>query len=286
MESYRVRHQLACSALPPDTFRVAEFTGTETISQPFRFEIELASEDAEIDFEDVIDKPATLTIARGDDDPVELSGIVEHFVQRHQVRWENRHYYLYRVVLVPRLWRLSFSTQSRIYQDLTVQEIVSGILDDAGVDHEWNLSDSYEPREYTTQYKETDLEFAQRLLEFEGIRYWFKHEGGSETLVLSDDASTADLHRGRRPADVQPRGLDGDGLGPIVRRPPPAGHGQDRDQGLQLPDAGGGPHRDVGDRRGGGDRHLVGVDGPRDGPRPRRPADEGPQRKRSSRDGW
>ncbi len=191
MESYRVRHQFSCSALPPDTFRVAEFKGTETISQPFRFEIELASADAEIDFEDVINKPATLSIGRGDDDPSEISGIVSHFVQLRQVRWENRHYYLYRVVLVPHLWRLTLSTQSRIFQDLTVQEIVTGVLEDAGVEHEWHLSESYEPREYTTQYKETDLEFVQRLLEFEGIRYAFQHEGGAETLILSDDAGDA-----------------------------------------------------------------------------------------------
>lgn len=186
-----VRHGFTCSALPDDTFRVAEFTGVEAVSQTFEFEVELVSHDADIDFEDVIDKPATLTVARGDDGEAEISGIVADFIQSYQIEGKNGYKYLYRVVLVPRLWRLSLSTQSRIFQDLTVRDIVSGVLDEAGVDHEWNLSESYEPREYTTQYKETDLDFVQRLLEFEGIRYYFRHEGGRETLVLSDDASDA-----------------------------------------------------------------------------------------------
>ncbi len=187
-----VRHGFTCSALDPDTFRVAEFSGTESISQTFEFEIELVSSDAEIDFEDVINNPATLTIARGDDEASEISGIVVDFIQSYQIEGKSGYKYLYRMVLVPRLWRLGLSTQSRIFQDLTVQDIVTNVFKDAGVDHEWNLKSSYDPREYTTQYKETDLEFVQRLLEFEGIRYYFEHKGGKDTVILSDDASDSE----------------------------------------------------------------------------------------------
>ena len=86
--------------------------------------------------------------------------------------------------------------QSRIYQHLNIQEIVSGILDDAEVEHEWQLSESYEPREYTTQYKETDLDFVQRLLEYEGIWYSFTHEDGKDTVVFCDDASSTPVTEG------------------------------------------------------------------------------------------
>lgn len=184
------RHEFACSALGPETFRVVRFEGTEAISRPYRFEVELVSDDPEVAFEDVIDKPATLTMYRGDD-PSEVDGIVVDFEQSHEAGGQSEFRYAYRAVLVPRLWRLGLSFQSRIFQNLTVEEIVSKVLDDAGVDYRFKLSASYDPREYTTQYKETDLDFVQRLLEFEGIRYYFTHEGGAETLVMSDDASDA-----------------------------------------------------------------------------------------------
>jgi type VI secretion system secreted protein VgrG len=184
------RHEFAASALGPETFRVVRFEGTEAISRPYRFEVELVSDDPEVAFEDVIDKPATLTMYRGDD-PSEVDGIVVDFEQSHEAGGQSEFRYAYRAVLVPRLWRLGLSFQSRIFQNLTVEEIISKVLDDAGVDYVFKLSASYDPREYTTQYKETDLDFVQRLLEFEGIRYYFTHEGGAETLVMSDDASDA-----------------------------------------------------------------------------------------------
>ena len=184
------RHEFAASALGAETFRVVRFEGTEAISRPYRFEVELVSDDPEVAFEDVIDKPATLTMYRGDD-PSEVDGIIVDFEQSHEAGGQSEFRYAYRAVLVPRLWRLGLSFQSRIFQNLTVEEIISKILDDAGVDYAFKLSSSYDPREYTTQYKETDLDFVQRLLEFEGIRYYFTHADGAETLVMSDDASDA-----------------------------------------------------------------------------------------------
>ena len=183
------RHEFACSAIS-SAFRVVGFTGTEAISQPYRFEIELVSDDPEIDFSDVIDQPATLTMYRGDD-PSEVDGIVTSLQQLHQTGAQSEFRYGYRAVLEPRLSRLTFSMQSRVFQNRTVEEIVTQILDEAGVDVEFDLKDSYAPREYTTQYKETDLAFVQRLLEFEGIHYAFRHEDGAETLVVSDDAKSA-----------------------------------------------------------------------------------------------
>ena len=191
MDRHRAaRHEFACSALAPDAFRVTGFTGDEILSQTFRFEVEMLSKDPDIEFADVIDKKATLTMLRGDD-PSEVNGIVADFQQAQKADIDSDYLYSYRAVLVPRLWRLSLTFQSRIFQNLSVDEIIAQILDDAGVDHEFDLQGSYEPREYTTQYKETDLQFVQRLLEFEGIRYHVKHEGGTDLLILSDDVSSA-----------------------------------------------------------------------------------------------
>lgn len=184
------RHEFSCGPLSPETCRVVRFEGVETISQPYRFEIDLVSDDPEVDFEAVIDKAATLTMYRGDE-PSEVNGIVVDFQQSHEAGGQSEFRYAYRAVVMPRLHRLALSFQSRIYQNLSVDEIVGKVLDEAGVDYEFQLTGSYDPREYTTQYKETDLAFVQRLLEFEGIRYCFEHEGGTETLVLSDDAGNA-----------------------------------------------------------------------------------------------
>ena len=171
-----VRHAFSCSALEGDTFEVAEFSGREAISQTFEFEIELVSRDEAVDFEDVINKPATLSIARGDDEASDIHGIVVDFIQSYEIEgFDGYKQYLYRVVLMPRLWRLGLSTQSRIYQDLTVQRDRHPASSMTRASTTSGTSrDSYEPREYTTQYKETDLEFVQRLLEFEGIRYYFR----------------------------------------------------------------------------------------------------------------
>ncbi len=185
------RHTFASSGLDKDTFRVLRFEGTEAISEPFRFVIHLVSKDAEVDFSKVIDTPATLTMLRGDD-PSEIDGIVSDFQQSHAAGGQSDFRYVYRAVLVPRLWRLTLSEQSRIFQKLTVQEIVDAILREADVDCTWQLNASYEPREYTTQYQESDLHFVQRLLEFEGIRYHIEHANGKDTVIFSDDASDAE----------------------------------------------------------------------------------------------
>lgn len=185
-----VRHEFSASALAPDAFRVVDFDGHEAISQPYRFEVNLVSNDPEIEFTDVINAPATLTMFRGDE-PTEVDGIVIDFEQSGMEHGPVDYRYRYRAVLVPRLWRLALSSQSRVFQNLTVEEIVGKILADAGVDATFALSASYEPRDYCTQYKESDLDFVQRLLEFEGIRYSFTHADGAETLHLSDDPGNA-----------------------------------------------------------------------------------------------
>lgn len=187
-----IRHTFVCAALEDDeTFRVVTFEGTEQVSQPFRFEIDLASREPEVPFENVINRPATLTMARGDDAPIEINGIVVDLVQSDRVEAPDGAWYLYRAVLMPRMQRLAFSNRSRIFQHRTVQEIVTDVLSDAAVALDWNLKAHYEPREYTTQYKETDLNFVQRLLEFEGIRYHVRHQDRQDIVVLSDDAQTA-----------------------------------------------------------------------------------------------
>ncbi len=187
------RYVFRTGGQPDDLLSVVDFTGEEAISQPFRFVITLVSTDPDIPFEDVVNEKASLLMARGDE-VAPIHGIVTDFQQGRMVSMTLGDRYLYRAVLVPRLQRLAYSHQSRIFQNLTVQEIVTKVLQEHGLsgsDVAFKLQGSYSPREYCTQYKETDLDFVQRLLEYEGIRYYFEHDDSRETLVITDDPAAS-----------------------------------------------------------------------------------------------
>ena len=173
-------------ALTPDAFHVVRFTGEEALSQLSSFEIELVSDDPAIGFADVINQPATLKVLRGEEE-VPIHGLVADFQQGGR----TADLYSYRAVLVPRVWLLSLNYQSRIFQKMTVDAIVSQVLEEAGFagqDYRFELSGTYPAREYCVQLQETDLDFMQRLLEHEGICYYFEH-GDTDVLVMRDESS-------------------------------------------------------------------------------------------------
>ena len=170
--------------LPPDTFQVLRFEGTEGISEPFKFELQLISNDPDIEFSKVVNEMATFTMMRGDEE-VPINGIVTDF----SLHGRTEDYVVYRATLRPRLHRLSLSYGSRIFQEKKVEDILRTVLKEAGLssnDFRFALQESYSPREYCVQYEETDLSFISRLMEFEGMYYFFEHEEGQDTLVFTD----------------------------------------------------------------------------------------------------
>ncbi len=182
------RFSFSTAQLGEGRLEVVTFTGHEAISQPFRFELDLLSTDPSVPFSDVVDQPATLTMHGAEDEAWPVHGVVAHFEQGGPVG----DYYRYRAVLVPRLWRLSLTHQSRIFQERSVPEIAREVLVGSGFapdDFESRLSGLYPPREYCTQYQETDLAFVSRLCEHEGIQFFFEHQDSREVLVFTDDRS-------------------------------------------------------------------------------------------------
>lgn len=164
-------------------FRVTEFTAVEELSSPYQVTLSLASED-EIGMNDVLGREGLLTVF-GDDVDRYFHGIVSSFVQ---VGTRGR-FFLYQAIIVPSLWLLSLEQDCRIFQNKTVPEIVSTILQDAGITSDrfvFRLQNQYEPREYCVQYHETDLQFISRLLEWEGIFYFFEHSRDKHLLVFGD----------------------------------------------------------------------------------------------------
>ncbi|WP_295384030.1 type VI secretion system tip protein VgrG [uncultured Thiodictyon sp.] len=176
------------TALGEDVLFLRDMTGTERLSAPFEYELELIGERLDIGADTLLGTPATVSLllpASGDQDRY-FNGIVNRFAHCGFDGTIAR----YRATLVPWLWFLSRRADCRIFQDQTVPDIVTQIFRDHGfTDFEQRLSGSYQPWTYCVQYRESDLNFVSRLLEHEGIYYFHEHTDGKHLLVLADSRS-------------------------------------------------------------------------------------------------
>ncbi|MEL7653755.1 MAG: type VI secretion system tip protein VgrG [Stutzerimonas stutzeri] len=165
-------------------FKVLEFRGREAISQPYRFDLELVSERPDLDLESLLHCPAFLAFAP---DGSGVHGLVHQAAQGESGKRLTR----YRLTLVPQLAYLAHRTNQRIFQHLTVPQIIAQVLEEHGIQadaYRFGLGPVvYPPREYCVQYDETDLHFIQRLCEEEGIHYHFQHGASGHVLVFGDD---------------------------------------------------------------------------------------------------
>ncbi|MBS4151881.1 type VI secretion system tip protein TssI/VgrG [Pseudomonadota bacterium DY0742] len=165
--------------------QVLEFRGREALSTPFAFEVELVSERPDLELESLLHQPAFLAFAP---DGAGIHGLVHRIAQGESGQRLTR----YRLTLVPQLAYLAHCSNQRIFQHLTVPQIVAQVLKEhgilAGVGHRFDLGPVvYPEREYCVQYDESDLHFIQRLCEEEGIHYHFQHSPDGHVLVFGDD---------------------------------------------------------------------------------------------------
>ena len=174
------------TALKDDVLALRSFSIQEQLGRMFQIEAELSSEDGEIDFDKVVGRNATIRLEIGDKATRYFNGEVSRLVQvAHKDGFA-----CYRATLVPWLWFLTRTADCYIFQEMTVREIIEDVFTTYGFnDYEFNLSATYKAREYCVQYRETDFNFVSRLMEQEGIYYYFKHENGKNTLMLSDAIS-------------------------------------------------------------------------------------------------
>ncbi len=163
--------------------KVLEFTGKEAISQPFRFELELVSERPDLDLESLLHCQAFLSF---DADGSGVHGQIYQVGQGDSGKRLTR----YHLSLVPRLTYLGHRINQRIFQHLSVPQIVEQILKDHSIlrdAFEFRLGSDYPVREYCVQYGESDLAFIQRLCAEVGIHYHFQHSLEGHLLVFGDD---------------------------------------------------------------------------------------------------
>ena len=171
--------------LGPNKLLLRSFRGDEGISRLFQFTLEMVSEDNAIDFQSIVGKPVTVTLSLANDVEHHLNGIVGRFVQEET----NLRLTRYFADIHPWLWLLTKTADCRIFQNKSAPDIIEAIFSDLGfTDFRNNLKNSYDKREYCVQYNETAFNFVSRLMEEEGIFYYFEHSAAKHTLVLGDDA--------------------------------------------------------------------------------------------------
>ncbi|MBX3567728.1 MAG: type VI secretion system tip protein VgrG [Rhizobiaceae bacterium] len=174
--------------LGKDRLALISFEATETISRPFEYRIEAVSTDKQIlGFDDAVGKHCTVTLRSIDGGERVFDGMLA------ETRWleTRREGNIYELVLRPWLWVLSKRVNSLIFHDKTAPQIISEIFGEHGglADFQQSLSKSYPVREYCAQYRESDMDFASRLMEEEGIFYFFRHSEGAHKLVMGDGAT-------------------------------------------------------------------------------------------------
>ncbi len=175
--------------LGTDVLLLVEFMGTEQLSTPFSFEFKCLSENPNISFADIIGHAVTVSIVQTDGSLRYFNGIISKFAQTSSaVEADNFHdLSAYTATMVPWFWLLTRTSDSRIFQDISVPDLVEQIFSEKNFsDYQLRLSATYDNREYCVQYRETDFNFISRLLEEEGIYYFFEHEQNRHVLVLAD----------------------------------------------------------------------------------------------------
>jgi type VI secretion system secreted protein VgrG len=178
--------------LGADVLLVRRCSIREEIGRLFRIDLNLTSKKSDINFDEIIGKNVTLRLEL-DDQTRYFNGFVSRFVQTKA----ERSYSVYQATVVPWLWFLTRTSDCRIFQEsmeeppdeMTVPGIIKKVFKDFGFENfvsDDGLSESYRKWEFCVQYRETAFNFVSRLMEQEGIGYYFQHEDGKHTLMLTD----------------------------------------------------------------------------------------------------
>jgi type VI secretion system secreted protein VgrG len=167
--------------LGDDDLLITGLTGSEALSELFHFSLDLVAPlEKPVNFEDVLGKGAVVAVDVPGGEPRQFRGIVSRFAQGRR----DDNFISYRLELVPPVWLLTRRVQSRIFQYLSVPEILKKVLD--GFKVTYQIQGTFEPRDYCVQYRESDFAFASRLMEEEGIYYYFRHpDDGCEMVVAN-----------------------------------------------------------------------------------------------------
>jgi len=160
--------------------------GREELGRISEYHLDLLSDNGEVDVDAILGKNVTIKLALPDDSTRHFNGFVTRFAQGEM----HGRYYQYTAVVHPWLWYLTRTADCRIFQEMTVPDILKKVFADHPVaDFKFELTSSYRKWTYCVQYRETDFNFVSRLMEHEGIYYYVRHTDGHNTLVITDSCS-------------------------------------------------------------------------------------------------
>ncbi|MCB1790417.1 MAG: type VI secretion system tip protein VgrG [Gammaproteobacteria bacterium] len=173
--------------LGDDVLILQSFAASDAVSTLFSYDCELLSAEEGIKPADIVGKRVTVSLRLAEGGERYFDGFVKRFVGSGMHTRELRRY---RAEIVPWLWFLTRTSDCRIFQFKSVPDIIEEVFQDFDfTDFEFNLQGNHPQREYCVQYRESAFAFVSRLLEEEGIFYWFRHEDGKHTLVMADHKS-------------------------------------------------------------------------------------------------
>lgn len=173
--------------LEDDYLLINKFSATEALSELFKFVIELLVEIEKEplktnEIEELLGQPVTVTITQRDETTRFFNGIVNRFAQGGR----DERYYYYHMEVVPWLWLLTQTFQSRIFQHISVPDILKQVFSGYELEIDWQLTGTYHKRNYCVQYQETDFAFVSRLMEEEGIYYYFEHTEETHKMIVAE----------------------------------------------------------------------------------------------------
>jgi type VI secretion system secreted protein VgrG len=171
--------------LGPNKLLLTSFTGHEAISRLFNFHLSTLSEDAAVDFTQIVGQSVTISLRQSNNLPRHFNGIVSQFACTGKDGDMTR----YELDVVPKLWRLTRYADCRIFHNKEVKDIIQDVLHERGINFQASLTGSYTKLEYCVQYRETDFNFISRLMEQFGIFFFFEHEEGDHKMMLGDSSS-------------------------------------------------------------------------------------------------
>lgn len=184
--SQAARSMAISTPLGVDAVVLRQFTYAEELGRPFRLTVHVTTaRPNEVDIGRTLGKPITIRVERSGLGTRHFSGIVSRISRNARVK-ETPEYML---TVVPKFWLLSCNADCRIFQKKSVPEIIQAVFQMRGIDDALDnrLKRDHEKHDYLVQYRETDLNFLSRLMEMEGIYYFFTHDQNGHKLVLCDD---------------------------------------------------------------------------------------------------
>ncbi len=174
------------SPLGPDALIPLSLDAHEAIGEPFEFDLHAVSQQGQVDPDRLLNQPACVTLQANGLPVRRFHGIVQRVSAEGEVRGQSvNQFQAYRIVLRPRLWFLSQTVDCRVYEKLSVADILKRLFTDAGLT-DYTVQPSGPVREYTVQFNESDLHFATRLMEEEGYFYFFEHEETAHRLIVAN----------------------------------------------------------------------------------------------------